>query len=75
MGITLFIVFIGIIVGLLFIFACADQNIKSRKEIEPPACMPEPPKEIVSPAVKAFKTFMMSKYHHERKAKSKEASA
>ncbi len=75
MGIALFIVFIGIIVGFLFVFACADQNIKSREEIEPPACMPETPKEIVSPAVKAFKTFMMSKYHHERKAKSKEASA
>lgn len=75
MGIALFIVFIGIIVGFLYVFACADQNIKAREKLEPPACNPEPPKEILSPAVKAFKTFMTSKYHHERKAKSKEASA
>lgn len=74
MGIILFIVFTGIIIGLLYMFVCIDPPTR-KEDLEAIDCAPEVKKEEPSAAVKAFKTFMMSKYHHERKAKSKEASA
>jgi hypothetical protein len=72
MGIILFIVFTGIIIGLLYMFVCIDPTTR-KEDLEAIDCAPEVKKEEPSPAVKAFKTFMTSKYHRERK--NKEASA
>ncbi len=76
MSIILFVVFIGIIIGLLYMFACMDTTTRKedlKEDLEETECAPKVQQEEPSPSVKAFKSLMSNKYHRERKGK--EASA